>query len=235
MHIEKAKGSYEEASNYCKAEFMQIKGTYEDLNEKNYKLYDGQKKRKRVEDPNQYFEYGTPTKHRRIFTEKEINPKKLKREHFWRPVIFYFYGEGGSGKTGLVNKLFSNELYSKPDNQKAGKNYWNDYNGKDNVLLDEFYTKITWSDACYNVESKYGGFQPFIAKYIFLTNTQPPHLAYRFGKYNNGFMSTVELVEKVRELNKDIDGEIIVNNEVYWRQHFENCKIEYLRKYPYVN
>jgi len=352
IHIEKAEGSYEEASNYCKAEFVQNKGTYGDLSEKNYKLYDGQKKRKRIEDPNRYFEFGIPIKHRRIFTEKEINKlkdeiqldefermnylnenedsltfdeilmnknlrprawfnspqnvkfikeerekiqKKLKGERFWRPITFYFYGEDGSGKTGLINKLFSGELYSKPDNQRSGKNYWNGYNGRDIVLLDEFYTKVTWSDmvnvlndTCYNVESKYGGFQPFIAKYIFLTNTQPPHLAYRFGKidadddnkrdlkqfmrrldyvikftgnweegttqikfekgdeeafrnmrwdlkYNKGFMSTVELIEKIKKINKDIDGEVIVDNEeVYWRQHFENYKIEYLKKYPYI-
>jgi len=72
MHIEKAEGTYEEASNYCKAEFVQMKGTYGELNDKKYKLHNGQPIRKRVEEPNCYFEFGEPNIHRRVMKMEEL-------------------------------------------------------------------------------------------------------------------------------------------------------------------
>ncbi|CAG8599348.1 10252_t:CDS:2, partial [Scutellospora calospora] len=42
-----------------------------------------------------------------------------------------------------------------------------------------------------------------------------------------------ELIEVVKELNKDEDGEIIINNnQVYWRCHFPEFKKRYLKDYP---
>ncbi|CAG8809278.1 16463_t:CDS:2, partial [Gigaspora rosea] len=115
--------------------------------------------------------------------------KKKETCRFWRPVTFYLFGPGGSGKTGLVQELFSNELYDKPKKQRSGSNWWNGYEGQEIVLIDEFYTKIEWGDMvnvlndfCHNVEKKHGGFEPFIAKYVFLTATKPPEEAYNFSQ-----------------------------------------------------
>ncbi|RIB17497.1 hypothetical protein C2G38_2313592 [Gigaspora rosea] len=115
--------------------------------------------------------------------------KKKETRRFWRPVTFYLFGPGGSGKTGLVQELFSNELYDKPKKQRSGSNWWNGYEGQEIVLIDEFYTKIEWGDMvnvlndfCHNVEKKHGGFEPFIAKYVFLTATKPPEEAYNFSQ-----------------------------------------------------
>lgn len=66
IHLEMAQGSFEEASNYCKSEYVQRKGTYGELKEENYKLIDGEKMRKRVDDPNVYFEFGIPVHHRSL-------------------------------------------------------------------------------------------------------------------------------------------------------------------------
>ena len=65
------------------------------------------------------------------------------------------------------------------------------------VLLDEFYTKIDWNDTVnlfnntlYNIELKQKGFEPFLAKYIFLTARKPPKEAYNFGRTRNDEEST---------------------------------------------
>ncbi|CAG8683348.1 18452_t:CDS:2, partial [Acaulospora morrowiae] len=42
------------------------RGTYGIITEKNYKLFNGEKKRKRVENPNTYFEFGVPVSHRSL-------------------------------------------------------------------------------------------------------------------------------------------------------------------------
>ncbi|CAG8822925.1 17854_t:CDS:2, partial [Cetraspora pellucida] len=68
---------------------------------------------------------------------------KLDRGHrFWHPLVFYFYGPGGSGKTGLVQELFGEEYYEKSKKMRSGSSWWNDYEGEDIVFLDEFYMKI---------------------------------------------------------------------------------------------
>ncbi|CAG8745975.1 5421_t:CDS:2 [Gigaspora rosea] len=115
--------------------------------------------------------------------------KKKETHRFWRPVTFYLFGPGGSEKTGLVQELFSDELYDKPKKQQSGSNWWNGYEGQEIVLIDEFYTKIDWgdminilNDSCFNVEKKHSGFEPFIAKYVFLTATKPPEEAYNFNQ-----------------------------------------------------
>ena len=54
--------------------------------------------------------------------EKEIRESVLKR--FWRPCVIYIFGPGGSGKSGLVQKLFREELYSKTKKQQNGSNWY---------------------------------------------------------------------------------------------------------------
>ncbi|CAG8643487.1 7767_t:CDS:1, partial [Dentiscutata heterogama] len=56
---------------------------------------------------------------------------------FWWPVTFYFYGNGGAGKSNLIQKLVSNELYSKPKKQKSGSSWWDSYEKYEIVLFDE--------------------------------------------------------------------------------------------------
>ena len=48
-----------------------------------------------------------------------------KKSRFWRPVTFYLFGEGGAGKSNLVQKLFSSELYLKKKKQHSGSNWVN--------------------------------------------------------------------------------------------------------------
>ncbi|CAG8804904.1 14571_t:CDS:1, partial [Racocetra persica] len=45
--------------------------------------------------------------------------KKKDFKRFWHPVTFYFYGSGGSRKSGLVTELFRDQLYAdKPKKQR---------------------------------------------------------------------------------------------------------------------
>ncbi|RIB10268.1 hypothetical protein C2G38_2146161 [Gigaspora rosea] len=129
----------------------------------------------------------------RIYNDLQKEKKKEKGDRFWRPLTFYLYGPGGAGKSGLVQAIFSckkGELYDeKPKKNKEIISGKGGYYGQDVVLLDEFYTKIDWNeminllnDTSHRVEIKHKGFEPFIAKYIFLTARKPPNEAYNFGK-----------------------------------------------------
>ncbi|CAG8486210.1 6910_t:CDS:2 [Scutellospora calospora] len=91
-----------------------------------------------------------------------IIEKKKKVERFWRPVTFYFFGDGGAGKSNLVQKLFH-----------------------------EWYTVVRWDDIVNylndtpaEVEVKRKGFKPFLAKYIFMTSRRSPEESFNFGQRN---------------------------------------------------
>ncbi|CAG8788849.1 12994_t:CDS:2, partial [Racocetra fulgida] len=57
-----------------------------------------------------------------IKKEKEIREVNIKR--FWRLCYIYLFGLGGSGKSGLIQELFGDCLYSKPQKQKSGSNWF---------------------------------------------------------------------------------------------------------------
>ncbi|CAG8434439.1 5238_t:CDS:2 [Scutellospora calospora] len=125
----------------------------------------------------------------KIYRNVREEKMNLRSDRFWHPFTVYIYGPGGSGKTGFIKALFRDELYDKPKKKRNSSNWWNKYKGQKIVLLDEFYTKIDWdnivnilNDNICDVELKHGGFVPFIAKYVFLTNTKPPEEAYNFGQ-----------------------------------------------------
>ncbi|CAG8756673.1 18258_t:CDS:2, partial [Racocetra fulgida] len=113
-----------------------------------------------------------------IKKEKEIREANIKR--FWRPCCIYLFGPGGSGKSGLVQKLFREELYSKPQKQKSGSNWWNGYSGQDIVFLMNDIVKLL-NDTDEHVEIKNKGFIPFLAKYVFMTSRKASQEAFNFG------------------------------------------------------
>ena len=68
-------------------------------------------------------QYSTQHGAEKIINDKKQILKKIKGKRFWRPIIFYLYEPGSSGKTGLVQELFCNELYNKPKKQHSNSNW----------------------------------------------------------------------------------------------------------------
>ncbi|RIB02224.1 hypothetical protein C2G38_2228410 [Gigaspora rosea] len=114
---------------------------------------------------------------------------------------FYLFGPGGSGKTELVQKLFSDELYNKPKKQQSGSNWWNGYKGQEIVLIDEFYTKIDWGDM--GNEEKFRNMELDI-------------------NYRSTSNSIDQIIEKSNMLNLGIDGEHIIENNYLFQYQFES-------------
>ncbi|CAG8549925.1 6428_t:CDS:2 [Ambispora gerdemannii] len=167
-----------------------------------------------------------------IRDKKEFELPEWMKQRFWRPVTFYLYGDGGAGKTGLINKLFFNNksLYNKPENQ-TGKNYWNGYNGQEIIFFDEFFSKISWSDMVnilndtnHNVEKKYEGFTPLLSKYIFLTSTKSPEQAYNFNDYELEDGTQLKNKKSLKQFMRRLDYVIKFTGE--WDDDLEKCTIQ---------
>ncbi|CAG8563761.1 9286_t:CDS:2 [Dentiscutata heterogama] len=98
--------------------------------------------------------------------QKEILNKSMRC--FWRPVTFYFYGDGG-----------------------ASSSWWDGYDKHEIVLFDEWYSVLDWNDVVKylnntpeNVEQKGKTFVPFLAKYVFMTFHKPPEEVFNFRRVN---------------------------------------------------
>ncbi|CAG8733169.1 15064_t:CDS:2, partial [Racocetra fulgida] len=162
-----------------------------------------------------------------IKKEKEIREVNIKR--FWRPCCIYLFGLGGSGKSGLVQELFGDSLYSKPQKQKSGSNWFDGYDKHEFVLFDEWYTTIGWND---------------IVKLLNDTDerveikNKAPQEAFNFGNGNVIDNTTVhrddEIIEKTKKSGFK-EGEILFKDDkVYWRKNFPQYKKNYLKDYPNV-
>jgi hypothetical protein len=135
-----------------------------------------------------------------------------KKSRWWKPVVFYLYGASGAGKTGLVNRLFMDEMYIKPTKIKNSKSFWDGYVGQEIVLLDEFYTRVDWgemlscmNDVPFDVEYKGKGFSPFLAKYIFITNSVSPKDAFKFDDYTMEDGSMIKNKKTLKQFLRRID------------------------------
>ncbi|CAG8756655.1 12226_t:CDS:2, partial [Cetraspora pellucida] len=134
----------------------------------------------------------SPQGYHKVERDREYFINEERGGRFWFPIVFYFYSPGGSRKSELVNELFGDKLYDKPEKRRSGSNWWNGFEGQDILFLDEFYTKIDWmtmvnvlNDGKCKVQFKHGGFNYMIAKYIFMTSTKPPDEVYNFGTRPN--------------------------------------------------
>ncbi|CAG8691418.1 14018_t:CDS:2, partial [Racocetra persica] len=131
-----------------------------------------------------------PTNAEKVINDKQKFLKKYKGKRFWHLLTFYYYKPSGAEKSEWFLELFHDKLYDKPKKQQTNSSYWNRYIGQKIVLINKFYTKIDWNkminllnDSCFEVEHKYGEFEPFLAKYICLTATKLPEEAYNFRQY----------------------------------------------------
>ncbi|CAG8759211.1 13483_t:CDS:1, partial [Cetraspora pellucida] len=153
------------------------------------------------------------------------------------PVLFYFYGPGGSRKTGFVRELFNNNLYIKPQNSASNIDYWTDYKGQDVVLLDEYTKKINWftllkllNDNSSEVEIEPNKFVSFNANYIFMINTKKPSETYSYQFLERHLTYIIEFTGK---WNSDIEKrttDIIFHKGDEEKFHNMKWDIEYIKE-----
>lgn len=104
-----------------------------------------------------------------------MNSKCVKRH--WKTEVTFCYGEPGTGKSRFC-KMIASDYGTKPYFVKDGTKWFHNYNGQDNIVIDDFYGSITLNAfltmldryPC-EVESK-GGYVNFAPKRIFITSNR---------------------------------------------------------------
>lgn len=90
--------------------------------------------------------------------------------------LHILYGPPGTGKSWSVDIITGGKAFYKPDKGE----WWDGYMGDNDVVLDDFYGAMAYSDML-KVVDRYkhivqvkGGYAPFIAKRVFITSNSHP-------------------------------------------------------------
>ncbi|QSX73453.1 replication-associated protein [Wolvfec circovius] len=179
-HLEAAKGTEKEASDYCKkgGDYLEVgavscMGQRSDLLTvaETLRQTNGDLKKVAEQCPAAFIRYGRGI---RDF----CGVMGLGKGRDWKTQVFVYIGPPGCGKTRNVMEecgKFGYDLYFKPRGP-----WWDGYNGQEAVVLDDFYGWIPY-DELLRVCDRYplrvpvkGGYENFTSKVLFITSNSYP-------------------------------------------------------------
>lgn len=177
-HLEKRKGSAQEAADYCKKDESRVNGPWEagsiskpgkrsDLLAVKRMIDEG-KSETEVADAH----FGSWCRYRKSFAAY----KKLKTENVQvEKEVHVFYGDAGTGKTRRVYDTEGNDIYSKPDGA-----WFDGYDDQEVVLFDDYTGDLPLSQFL-KLLDRYpmqvpvkGGFRNWCPKRIYITSNLSP-------------------------------------------------------------
>jgi hypothetical protein len=173
-HIEIAKGDDNQNKAYCsKQNLMFEKGEPK----KQGKRTDIEKIRDMVQDGNNMRDILPIATSVQSVRMAEIHLKYYERKRNWKPKVYWFYGETGTGKSKLAYEM-SIDPYVTLDTIK----WWEGYDGHAHVIIDDmrgdfakYHQLLKLLDRYeYKVECK-GGSRQFLAEQIIITSCDSPH------------------------------------------------------------
>lgn len=147
IHLEKQKGTVDEAANYCKKDknFKErgkksVQGERTDLEDTKDEILEGKLKIDDIleNDPMMYHQYGrTLEKIEELYYKKKANKKFIERDCIW------IFGETGCGKTKSVyDEHDMNDIYK----HKNDKGWWDLYDNQKVCLMDDFRGNIEYGE-----------------------------------------------------------------------------------------
>jgi hypothetical protein len=226
-HLEQAKGNAEQNRRYC---IKQDDNFFEkgDIQTQG-KRTDLDKIREIVKDTNKMSDVVEVATSYQSVKMAECILKYKEKPRNWKPMVYWFYGSTGTGKTRNAIDLFQNDCYIKSNNDK----WFEGYDAHERVLFDDFRSstlpfhfllQLLDRYAC-RVECK-GSTRQFLAKHIIITTPYHPETMYRT---NEDVMQLIRRIDKIENFDKNntfvnlqnpepIEDEII-NEETFFLNH----------------
>lgn len=200
-HLEKTKGTPQQASDYCKKDNLYVESGK--LPEKQGKRSDLEQIRNMVKEGKTMNDVIDVASNYQAIRTAELVLKYKETKRNWKPYVKWIWGESGSGKTRYAYDNYPN-LYRKTNS--SGK-WWDGYDAHSDVLIDdvkdltrEYYSMLLELLDRYDarVETK-GGSRQFLAKNIIITSILEPFVMYQnYGEAKE----LLRRIDSIVELNK---------------------------------
>lgn len=190
-HFEIRQGTHEEAKRYCCKADTRQDGPYEYGSEKGIAKKKGQRtdilKLKADIDAGKTYEeiaddnFGNWLRYEKgIRSYRNLKTKDRKFEQGEKPKIIIYWGPSGTGKSSRVMKEYPNAYWlTKPQVQTA-EVLWQDYEGQEVVVFDEFYSWIQYDKLLRicdyypeKVRMLYGSAKLQAKTFVFTSNQNP--------------------------------------------------------------
>jgi len=198
-HIEQARGTSKQASVYCKKEKILFEygecpsqGKRNDISVVKGMVNSGAKMAEIIDAVDSY----------QAIKCAELILKYKEMERSWVPLVYWFWGPTGTGKTRTAFEMCEDPWVSGRDLK-----WWNGYDAHEDVILDDFRGDFcTFHELLrildrypYRVETK-GGSRSLLAKRIIITSAMPPEICY-YG-VNERIDQLLRRITEIREFSK---------------------------------
>lgn len=223
-HLEVAKGTPEQASNYCKKD-----GDYWECGE-----LPNQGKRTDIDEIREVVKttgkmrdvVNSATSYQSVKMAEQILKYHEKKRN-WKTEIRWYYGASGTGKS----KLADEEMPDAYTAMETGK-WWEGYDAHEDVIIDDmrkdflkYHSLLRLLDRyAFRVEAK-GNSRQFLAKRIIITTAFPPEVLYDTREDIYQLLRRIDVVKEFKE-----NGDIVeYSNSEYvekWRKN--NIPTEYI-------
>lgn len=195
-HIEKSKGSPEDNQKYCRKE-------------NDYKEYGTIPKQGKRTDLDEIRNIVTTTGKMSevVLVAKSYQSVKMAEQllkyhepkRTWEPVVKWYYGPTGTGKSMSAMKELNNDFYMCMDTAR----WFDGYDAHENVIIDDMRKDFTkfhlllkmLGGTPYTVETK-GGSRQFLAKRIIITSCYSPYEMYETRE------DIQQLIRRITEIKK---------------------------------
>ncbi len=198
-HIEIAKGDDHQNKAYCsKQNLILEKGTPKQQG----KRTDVERIREMVADGNTLRDILQVATSIQSVRMAEIHLKYFERKRNWKPNVYWFYGETGTGKSKLAYEM-SVDPYVTLDTIK----WWEGYDGHAHVIIDDmrgdfakYHQLLKLLDRHeYKVECK-GGSRQFLAEQIIITSCYSPQQMFTHKAEEEDLGQLLRRITEIREI-----------------------------------
>lgn len=214
LHIEKRLGTKTEAADYCKkdgnfVEFGELKceqGKRNDIDMVRAIIKNGGTMKEVCDHASGY----------QSIKCGEIMRKYYCRKRNWKPTVYWYYGETGTGKSAsAISESDPNDRWISMDSLK----WWDGYDGESDVIIDDFRasdcrlkTLLRILDRYeYKVETK-GGSTQLLARRIWITCPYAPNECYR--SEGEDMKQLIRRIDYVKEFTRDSTRHICNDDEL---------------------
>lgn len=219
IHWEKRRGKAAQAAEYCKKEGKYIEqgevsidkqGDRTDINEVREMINNKKGMKEIVEITNSFQAIR--------FAETLLKYKEAKRN--WKPEVYWYWGETGTGKTRRA-------MEEATDPYVSGKNlkWWEGYDAHSDVIIDDFRADFcTFHELLrildryeYRIEVK-GSSRQLLAKKIWITSCHRPSEVYNVREDIDQLLRRIDVVEEIKNSEMRSEMEVGGNTSAddYW-------------------